>query len=273
NPPPVDVLLGSGPLTSVDFGLYPMAGVPTFGGGVWKYAQELPDTLAPAIRALIDGVDCTMPALRPPGVTYRIRVAPALLVLGCGVLGATIRFTVNGELANETAVWQRDSAAELPPTFGPTLLSPPGVVPPEGAGNRFLELTVGPPFAVYRGEMSRIKDGRLVPVTSEEEVAVEAFIDGVLCGTGGNLTRLGSDVVVLSEALRPGCGRPDAVVRFFVNGAPVEDEDGNLASRETTVWEPGFHRKHFVFREAADSAPVPSRGLISPPDTGDAGLR
>ncbi|MCH8066818.1 MAG: dockerin type I repeat-containing protein [Chloroflexi bacterium] len=73
-----------------------------------------------------------------------------------------------------------------------------------------------------------------------DSINVRAFVDGVDCGGAGIRSARGglavvgfSRLIVPSEEIDPGCGRPGAIVSFLVDG---------LESETALVWEPGLQR-------------------------------
>lgn len=91
-----------------------------------------------------------------------------------------------------------------------------------------------------------------------------AQIDGTECGVvrqhGGGLIPPGSvTVYVLSDEVRPGCGVPGALVRFFREGRPLEPL---VPWRAGTASYPEFPELNFAPEQ-----------VVVPPTTGNAGLK
>ena len=185
----------------------------------WAGAREL---VAFEVSALIDDTVCasaSSPALTstdgaPFGAGLRIPAASEKS--GCGEPGATVRFLVDGQPANETAIWF------------------PGVTAP-------LTLSTGPPFARYSGVYRRTLDS-----DRNSHYIVEATIEGVPCGEQLNAGRgEGPDwhyyIVVPPDELRPGCGRPDVTVALRlvrVSGSDQRQSATDLVVA-TVPWVPG----------------------------------
>ncbi|HLF76229.1 MAG TPA: SdrD B-like domain-containing protein [Dehalococcoidia bacterium] len=256
-PAAVQVVLGTQSILTIDFGLFPMGGVPQFSGSAWINAEPAPK---PEVRAYIGSADCTLPsslllATDPEPVSrYEITVAPAAFVAGCGTEGATITFTVNGRRANETAIWERMPVEQLPPGTIPQALPPPPAVLPQLAGRRQLMLTVGPPFAAYfDGVIDERTGERLETGAPPRFASVHAYVSDVLCGS---IVQYGFSamLVVPSEQLRPGCGREGAVVRFIVDGAPAPEQ---------LPWKPGSQQLTLTLGSNAGVPPGVFRVVVS----------
>jgi hypothetical protein len=251
------VSLAASAIEHLDFGLHQTLSLPQFQGLVWTNAEPVSD---PDVRALIGGTDCTGPAgvivTDQSPASYFISVASASVIPGCGERGEQIRFTINGHLANETAMW---SAVDIPlfrgdgtPVPLPTL-PPPPAISPLLANRHGLDLTIGPPFAVFFPQVyqasGQIELGASLPV--------EAYIAGTLCGrveaAGAPLAFL----VVLPRELRPACGFEGAVITFRIGGVEVS---------ETAVWHAGRQDGPRLTRRTAVSS-------ILPPTVGEAGMK
>jgi hypothetical protein len=222
------VALAGTSATNQDFGLHAPFGLPQFMGLAWVDAA--PADL-PEVRALIGGVDCTGPAgIMPPDMdaaTYGLTVLSDALKPGCGEPGDTISFTIDVHNANETAVWQPIPAGEAPLQDGRGMLT----------------LTAGAPFAYLYPRLQQVVGGELRDAVNR---VVIALIGDQVCGIG--LTRVwgGHLLAVPSSEQAPGCGEPDAAVRFAVDGFAVPD---------TIVWSPGAHEGFtFTLQPSPDAA-------------------
>lgn len=168
-------------------------------GWVWLDARPVSGD----IEAWIDGVLCGTAVSGEAVDDYvtgvsSLRIPAASKAPGCGTPGAVIRFRVAGRDANQSAVWQ------------------------DGRQLR-LDLVAGPSFAQYHGQFR----------ATEPFDQVEPLIGGIPCGYQLNpLMGIGPEygyhVVVYPESLRPGCGRPGAVVTFR---HIARDDQGQGAAR------------------------------------------
>jgi hypothetical protein len=221
----------AGTAQTADFGLYPSAGLPGFRGTAWNNAEPV---AAPSVRALVNGIDCTLPALMPPTSEpnrFVLKVASEELKTGCGKDGSTIRFILNGTPANETATWSRAPITQHPPGVEVTVPQPPGIAPPL-ANTRSITLTVGAPFAAYSGGVIDASTGERLDIAAPPRFpSVDAYIGDTLCGSITAYGDPGAQLVVPSEQLRLGCGREGALVRFVVDGAPAPEQ---------VAWTPGI---------------------------------
>ena len=238
------VMLAPDSVEELDFGLYGLQHLPTFLGDAWKDAERIDN---PSVEAIIGNKNCTGPGGVHPtdqGLAfYQISVIPASIVSGCGEPGSVIQFTLNGETANETAIWQDEGAS--------------------AANHHRLTLTIGPAFAWWVPVVEPIQQA-----IEDEDLHVEAFIGDTLCGRAERPGLPGVLLVVPSAELVPGCGTEGATVTFTVNGQPSE---------QTATWTAGYgDYLPFTLPDAApepDPTATPGSGsLITPPDTGDAGL-
>jgi hypothetical protein len=203
------VTLTDTPVQHVDF-VFVNARLPMFIG--LAFINAAPADF-PKVRAFIDGADCT----GPPGIlptdldaaTYQVSVLTAELKQDCGEDGDTVTFTINGLLANETALFQT---------------VPPGTAPLQDGRGR-LRLTFGPPFDVFWPSIDE-RDSAGNPVF-DYDYTVVAMIDGKICATGLGRVWASIMVIVPSEVQEPGCGNEGAVVSFAVDG---------FATSVTRIW-------------------------------------
>jgi hypothetical protein len=134
-----------------------------------------------------------------------IRVASAAERAGCGVPGATVSFTMNGQAINETVDWA------------------PGFQDP-------VDLSAGPAPAIYRGTFSLAAGFKSDLPGAKPSLMVVPYIDNLACGeaaeTGMNLVdhaRFVYRVLVRPDEVQTGCGRDGAsvVLRLQVEGGPT----------------------------------------------------
>jgi hypothetical protein len=246
----VAVTLESQPLTDVNFGLYFAAGVPTYRGIAWINGAPVSEQPRIRIRAFIDGLECTapggiLPTDQTPN-TFLIGVAPASLVPGCGEPGKTVRFTINGQPANETVTWK-----PLAARWGPD--EPP---PPPGFQAPWQEqdLTVGASFAYF---ITAAVDETDFPVFIDAR-SLRASIDGEECGRGIGSVWASIILVIRSREMTPDCGYEGATIVLDVEGTTVG---------QPLVWHPGRLEVPLLVVPGA-----PREGSIRPPSAGDAGL-
>lgn len=271
---PYEVAVRPGSSDDIDFGLHQTLSIPLFAGMPWKDGEPLTNA---KVAATVNGVDCTGPSgLRPPHseMSYQVSVASAAILPGCGVPGNTIRFTINGEPANETAIWQAIAIALPDPSvpgraiLPPSSSSAPSPGPPSPSNRTELDLTIGPAFAWWVPQVQPFEES-----FEDQGMYVEAFVDGTLCGRADRPGMPGVLLVVPSRELKPGCGYEGAKVNFSVKGEP---------SVAAAVWRPGYHDYLTLGIDPPQSPPTtqtgpaagapPSQVVIQPPDTGDAGL-
>ncbi|MPZ49709.1 MAG: hypothetical protein GEU75_10530 [Dehalococcoidia bacterium] len=244
-PTTIDVSLASGGQT-LNFGLYPSAGLPKFTGTAWRNAEPATE---PTVRALVEGTDCTLPTLIPtdqPVNSFGLKVASNELIPGCGKDGASISFTINGTTTNETVAWRRAPIEQLPPGTVPSV-PPPGAIGPPRENIQRIILTIGPPFAAYSGSVIDASTGERLDTASPPRFpGVDAYIGDTLCGSVPGYG-LGGYVVVPSEQLKPGCGREGVTVRFVVDGAPAPEQ---------VPWQPGLQTRTLTLSNAEVPAGV-----------------
>ncbi len=192
----------------------------------------LEDGDAPAgtsIEALVDGQECgstiTADIYRP--LNFILTILGAGERSGCATPGATVHFRVNGIQADQTFDWF------------------PYTDPRFSLGFHVQHLSAMENHALYWSELH-------VDEPPGGEVVVQALVGTVRCGeTVGDMTGPFVTIVrliVLSEALQPGCGRPGATVAFLVGGVEVD----------SIPWQAGLQRLELM-------APVEAPPLGSGP--------
>jgi hypothetical protein len=127
---------------------------------------------------------------------------------GCGVPGAVISFTLDGQAVNETMEWQPGIQKDL-----------------------VVYLSAGPRFAIYRGTFSLVGGFRSRP-NADAGLLVTPYVDGQRCGEAVPAGVYPQDharflywVTVQPNELQAGCGREGAsvVLRLQVEGGPSLD--------------------------------------------------
>ena len=180
----------------------------TIGGHVWINARPA----GGVITALIDGEVCAeestlLPPVGPPVMS--LDVPPSAEKAGCGHAGATVVLEVNGTPAPQTVPWA-------------------------GGQTALVEVVIGPPFGRYGGSFSY--GGAIA------QYDVVPLIDGHVCGEqlpwprGGPAPVVFYEVVVDPDELRPGCGRPDAIVELRVRITPPGGTT-HEAALGSTAWQ------------------------------------
>ncbi len=176
----------------------------------------LEDGDAPAgtsIEALVDGQECgstiTADIYRP--LNFILTILGAGERAGCATPGATVHFRVNGIQADQTFDW-------FPYTDDPSAL-----------GFEIQHLSAMENHALYWSELH-------VDEPPGGQAVVQALVGSVRCGeTAGSRTGpfvTIARLIVLSESIQPGCGRPGATVAFLVDGVEMS----------TIPWQPGLQR-------------------------------
>jgi len=263
------VTLADEAANDVDFGLHYPSSVPWFNGSVWRDARQVLDG---RVEAYIGETNCSGPrGLRPPHSegTYSLNVASAAIIPGCGEPGDTIHFTIDGEAANETAVWQAVEIAPPNPLAAPGVIAPPTTPPatqeaadPPSVPNRYqLDLTIGPAFAWWFPQVATGTFGLEDPSTQDQELFIEAFVDGALCARLNRPGLPGMVLTLLAREAEGGCGYEGATVSFTINGEPAE---------QTATWQPGYGGD--LRLTVAQAAITEEPGAIRPPNAGDGGL-
>jgi hypothetical protein len=189
---------------------------------VFVDAERLNDRNA-KVEAWIDGTNCTefSYADAPPndtpktGLQYHVFIHGAEEQAGCGEAGRSVQWRANGREANQAFVWPV-AARQFPPDY---------------AG--YVDVFFGPEPMVLEGNIYRAPAEGFT-----RSSAVEAFIDGKLCGIGvlsGFSEQFGGGdrydgLIVRPASVEPGCGR---------DGVMVSIEIGGIPARNLTVWHPG----------------------------------
>lgn len=253
------VTLADASIASLDFGVVTLT--QGFQVTAWISGEEVQD---PWITAYVGDTQCGFPSPwivppphSPPSTTYLYLLPPGIIP-ACSA-GATVSFNVNGLGTNETIVYPSG------------LNTSGGFVPPGNPQSGAFALTVGPPFATYRGSFPRKEvDGRLFVVPGR----FRALIDGVECSSPQYNSGLALHISVPSELIRAGCGVEGTLVEFYI---------GDVKANESILWKPGIDQQldlsfpDYAFVDASappesrDTSPT-QRPSIAPPDTGSAGL-
>ena len=200
--PPERVAKFSGEVWLDAFGGYRKGGRVTAKIGDTVCGEEPPSCAAPP---------CILVPADPPPHTrdYHLDVVPAEAKPGCGYEGALVTFFVGGKQASQTAVWHAGTSQEV-------------------------NLTTGPPFAFFRGELT-FQSGIDESIGVSAPVGMYAFIGDNVCGgeTRGVWKRFPYYVVVYSDEQQAGCGTEGARVTF-----KLRDRQGNIiaVAREKGVW-------------------------------------
>ena len=178
-----------------------------FGGNVWRNAT--PVTPGSTIIARVGNTVCGQGFVWDAywGTAYSVIVRSAQVRNGCGIDGAEVHFSLDGEEIPTVGRWH--------------------------TGGQELDLVIGPSFAQFEGAVRQP-----LPLAGPcPDELVQAYIGDVLCGEAVAVAAYGGwdnpwfTLVVLPEALRPGCGREGDIVRFTVDGRPA---------LETAVWGEGI---------------------------------
>ena len=187
----------------------PMPPSAKFSGSAWVNARPSHERVTAQIGDTVCGeADPVSPGAGTP--TFSLYVASAEDVPGCGKPGAEIAFFIGGKRANQTAEWQVTER-----------FTPLGY------------LVVGPPFAVFAGDIT-LKD-------SPVQETVVPFIESIACGYQTNPWMgpgpvYGYAVVVYPKELEPGCGVDGAEVTFKL----VNKETGKVTAEAMgkAIWRP-----------------------------------
>jgi hypothetical protein len=187
----------------------PMPPSAKFSGSAWVNARPSHEQVTAQIGDTVCGE--ASPGLGGAGSTFfALYVASDEDIPGCGKPGAEIAFFIGGKRANQTAKWQV--------TEGFTPLG---------------YLVVGPPFAVFAGDIT-LKE-------SPVKEAVVPFIGDTVCGYQTNPWMgegpvYGYAVVVYPKELEPGCGVDGAEVTFKL----VNKDTGKVTAEAMgkAIWRP-----------------------------------
>jgi len=210
-----------------------------FSGSVWKDGASAPE--GTRVEALVGEKVCgetTAYGLRESH--YSMWILSAKEKAGCGTEGAEVRFRVGGTTANETAEWHLQHPTHLHEGREVETL-------PET-----LDLIVGPVLAIFEGSVL-VYRADTPNILAPEGAPVRAYVEDRLCGESAVFPTYPGpsayQIIVLPEALRAGCGREGASVRFTIGDEPT-NEDG--------VWEPGVHRLQLTTGEPPPPTPSPT---------------
>jgi hypothetical protein len=196
------------------------------GGSVWKDGAPLPE--GAQVEALVGEEVCGQTntcGLRAS--RYFLWVASTEEKERCGEESAEVRFRVDGAMANQTAEWHDGESATV-------------------------DLFAGPELAVFGGIVLMYRPGT-PNIMVAEGTSVQAYVGDQLCGEstvftvhpGPNMYQ----IVVLPDALRAGCGREGASVRFTIGGEPANED---------AVWERGVHRLQLTIGDPPPPTPTPT---------------
>lgn len=187
------------------------------------------------IEALVGDKVCGTTSLKLDGGSsgndlFELHILGAGEQAACAQPGDEVRFRVGGVLADETYLWVPFTDAQ------------------SSVGIQVQHLSAMEQHAWYWLEAS-------ADDLPEADTVVQAQVDGVVCGettidvVGGFIAGF-SRLIVPSETIQPGCGRPGATVSFMVGG---------VAAKTTVAWEPGLQRIDLDVPEQPVS--VPELGL------------
>ena len=229
-PDSVSVTVESGVPVEVAFGVQPLDVAVVTGTVLVEDGYATAGTL---IEALVNGQECgTTVSLDHGSLNYtQLVVLGAGERIGCATPGDLVRFRVGGILATETLTWQ-------------PFIDTPGAQQPFHV--QHLSAMEERAWYWLQGPAADL------PAIGS---TVQAVVDGVVCGeTVVEASTFTPDragfprLIVLSEALEPGCGRPGATVAFLVGGVEVD----------SIPWQAGLQRLELM-------APVEAPPLGSGP--------
>ncbi|HJX61758.1 MAG TPA: SdrD B-like domain-containing protein, partial [Dehalococcoidia bacterium] len=208
-----------------------------FSGSVWRDGQ--PASEGARIEALVGEKVCgetTAYGLRESH--YSMWVLSASERGDCGEEGAEVRFRVGGAMANETVQWRLQHPTHLHEGREVDTLT------------ETLDLIVGPELAIFEGAALEYRPDNPCHC-APEGAAVRAYVEDRLCGESVVFPvhpgPSSYQIVVLPDALRAGCGRVGASVRFTIGDEPAN---------EGAVWEPGVHRVELSVGEPPTPSPT-----------------
>ena len=210
-PDSVSVTVVSGETAEVFFGGQPLDVAGITGAALLEDGYAPSGTL---IEALVRGQECGVTtATDSPSLNFTLIILGEGERAGCALPGDEVQFLVGGIPAAETIEWIPFIDAR-PPGFD------------------VQHLTAMEEHAWYWAQES-------VPDLTVEGAIVQAVVDGVVCDEttlevtdfAGGLAGF-SRLIVPSESILPGCGRPGATTSFLVGGVEV----GSVA------WQPGLQR-------------------------------
>jgi hypothetical protein len=220
------VTVESGATTEVNFGTSrEPADVAIITGAVLlEDGYAPPGTL---IEALVDGRECgTTTASDSNILNFVLEILGAGERAGCAAPGDAVHFRVGGVAAGEIFTWV------------------PFIDDPSALGFEIQHLSAMENHAWYWSELH-------VDEQPGGRVVVQALVGSVRCGetvgsrTGPFVTI--ARLIVPSESIQPGCGRPGATVTLLVDGVEAA----------TIPWQPGLQR---IDLEVPVQAPPLGRG-------------
>ena len=225
-PDSVSVTVESGMTVAVAFGVQPLDVAVITGAALLEEGYAPADTL---IEALVDGQECgTTTTVESPLLNFDLSILGAGERPGCATRGDLVHFRVGGVAAAETFTW-------APFIDTPGFQLPFHVQHVSAMEERAWYWLQGP-----LDDLPAV--GSTVQAVVDGVVCDEAMVEAVpLFGTAGFLR-----LIVLSEALQPGCGRPGATVAFLVGGVEVD----------SIPWQAGLQRLELA-------APVPVQGPVA----------
>ena len=225
-PDSVSVTVESGTTAEVTFGVQPLDVAVITGAALLEDGYAPEGTL---IEALVDGQECGMAAARDHGIlNFELTILGAGERAGCATQGDLVHFRVGGVPAGETFTW-------APFIDTPEFQLPGHVKHLSAREERAWYWLQGP-------------SDDLPEVGS----TVQAVVDGVVCDEtvvedAGLFAAAGfRRLIVPSESIQPGCGRPGATVTFLAGGVEV----GSIP------WQAGLQRLELA-------APVPVQGPVA----------
>ena len=230
-PDSVPVTIEGGATVRVDFGARPAHVAVLTGIALLEDDRAPPGTV---IEALLNGTECGRTQARDDDeLNYTLDVLGSNERPGCATRADPVRFRVGGVPAATTILWVPFD--EIPLPFH--------VI--------YRNLVAIEQHAWYWFE--RFEGG--LPA---EGAVVRAIIDGAVCGeTAIRRPFVGIEVagfsrlIVPSEEIQPGCGRPGATVSFLVDGVDAE---------MSVPWEPGLQQIGLVPKPGPTTLPDTGRG-------------
>ncbi|OGO51530.1 MAG: hypothetical protein A2148_01230 [Chloroflexi bacterium RBG_16_68_14] len=241
-PGPVTLTIESGDTVEVAIGAQPADLAAIAGMAILGDDYAPPGTL---IEALVGAQECgRTEVLTHQAFNFEFQILGERERAGCARMGDAVQFRVGGVPAAETYSY-------VPFARVPRL------------GYQIQHLVAMEDHAWYWSENF---GAELLP---PDGAAVQALVDGIVCGettiTIGRWSTAGfSKLIVPSEEIQPGCGRPGASVSFLVDGVEAEPP---------LPWVPGLQR---IGQDAPQVLPGPTPTPTMPrllPDTGSGPIR
>lgn len=214
-PDSVNVSVESGVTTEVLFGAQPVEVAVITGLALLEDDFAPPGTL---IEAFVNGQECgTAESTESHGgqqVNFVIEVLGASEREGCAANGDDVTFRVGGVLAPETLSWIPHT--QLPSVLGFSFLNLTAIG--DRAWYWYERSGAGQPAvgAIFQAVVGGQACGEAVVIEETQRAAAEGF----------------SRLIVPSEEIQPGCGRPGATVSILVDGVEVA----------SLPWQPGVQR-------------------------------